>query len=86
MKKVIAIALALSLMAAPASAVTTGSWDMGAAGQSAASAATRLWQEEQKQEEAPVEPDKPEAVPPAEVDKPCLPEWLLAYIRFWKWW
>ena len=45
-----------------------------------------LWQEEQKQEEAPVEPDKPEAVPPAEVDKHCLPEWLLAYIRFWKWW
>lgn len=86
MKKFFAIALALSLMATPASAITTGDWDMGTANQSAANAATQKWQEQQKQEEAPVEPDKPEAVPPAEVDKPCLPEWLLAYIRFWKWW
>ena len=86
MKKFFAIALALILMATPAAAITTGSWDMGTANQSAANAATKLWQEQQKQEEAPVEPDKPEAVPPAEVDKPCLPEWLLAYIRFWKWW
>lgn len=86
MKKIIAIALTLSLLAAPASAITTGNWDMGAAQQSAANAATKLWQGQQKQEEAPVEPDKPEAVPLAEVDKPCLPEWLLAYIRFWKWW
>lgn len=65
MKKFVAIALALSLMATPASAITTGNWDMGAAGQSAASAATRLWQEEQKQEDAP------------EQDRPCLPRWIL---------
>ena len=86
MKKFVAIALALSLMAAPASAVTTGSWDMGAANQSAANAATQKWQEQQKQEEAPVEPDKPEAVPPVEVDKPCLPAWIMELIGFWRWW
>ena len=70
MKKIIAIALAMAMMATPASAITTGSWDTGAANQSAANAATKLWQEQNK----------------PEVDKPCLPEWLLAYIRFWKWW
>ena len=70
MKKFVAIALALSLMAAPASAVTTGSWDMGAAGQSAANAATQKWQEQNK----------------PEVDKHCLPEWILELIHAWKWW
>lgn len=70
MKKVIAIALALSLLATPAAAITTGSWDMGAAGQSAASAASKQWQEQNK----------------PEVDKPCLPQWILELIQAWKWW
>lgn len=86
MKKFFAIALSLILMSTPASAITTGNWDMGTANQSAANAATKLWQEQQKQEEAPVEPDKPEAVPPAEVDKHCLPEWILELLHAWKWW
>lgn len=76
MKKFIAIALSLSLMATPASAVTTGNWDMGAASQSAANAATQKWQEQNKtEEETPVEPEKP-----------TLPEWILDMIHFWKWW
>lgn len=79
MKKIIAIALTLSLLAAPASAVTTGNWDMGTAQQSAANAATQKWQEQQKQDN-PVEHEEPE------VDKPCLPEWLLELIHAWKWW
>lgn len=74
MKKIIAIALALSLLATPAAAITTGSWDMGAANQSAANAATKLWQEQNKPHQEP------------EVDKPCLPAWLLELIGFWKWW
>lgn len=70
MKKIIAIALALILMATPACAITTGDWDMGTAGQSAANAATQKWQEQNK----------------PEVDKPCLPEWIMELIGFWRWW
>ena len=70
MKKIIAIALTLSLLAAPASAITTGNWDMGAAGQSVASAASKQWQEQNK----------------PEVDKPCLPAWIMELIGFWRWW
>ena len=71
MKKILAIALALAMLATSASAITVADWDMGAASQSAASAATQLWQEQNK----PVEPEKP-----------VLPEWILDLINFWKWW
>lgn len=78
MKKILAIALALSLMAIPAHAATTGNWDMGAASQSGANAAAHLWQEQNKPEqESPVEPEE---------YKLCLPVWLLELIGFWKWW
>ena len=70
MKKFFAIALALILMATPACAITTGDWDMGTAGQSAANAATQKWQEQNK----------------PEVDKHCLPEWLLELIHACNWW
>ena len=75
MKKFFAIALALILMATPACAITTGDWDMGTANQSAANAATQKWQEQQKQEE-----------PTVELEKPCLPAWIMELIGFWRWW
>lgn len=80
MKKVIAIAMALSMMATPASAVTTGNWDMGAANQSAANAATKLWQEQQnnKVEEQKVEEH--------EIAQPVLPDWIMELIHAWRWW
>ena len=74
MKKILAIVMALAMMATPTSAITTGNWDMGAANQSAANAATKLWQEQNKPQQEP------------EVDKPCLPDWLLELIQAWKWW
>ena len=81
MKKIIAAVLVLSLMAVPVSAITTGSWDMGAANQSAANAVVQLWQEQNQIPEAPEEPEERPVAP----DIPVLPQWVVGYLRFWKW-
>ena len=75
MKKIFAIALLLSMMSIPASAITTGNWDAGTGNQTAASAASKQWQEQQKKKEPTVEPEKP-----------CLPQWILELLHAWKWW
>lgn len=77
MKRIVAIALAISLMATPASAITTGNWDMGAANQSASNAASKLWQEQQNRPEQEVRVNESEFV---------LPEWIIEVVRSWKWW
>ena len=81
MRRIIAAFLALSLMTAPVSAITTGNWDIGTAGQSVSNAATQLWQEQNQIQEIPEEPEES----PAASDRAVLPQWTVGCLRFWKW-
>ena len=84
MRKLITLTLVLCLalaLAAPVAAITTGSWDFGAA-QASVSRAVEKMQDEEKKEQGAQE-EAPERLPAA----PVIPAWGKDWSVFWgRWW